>query len=325
MPLIVDNTVATPYLIRPFEWGADIVVHSATKYLGGHGTAIGGVIVDGGDVRLRPGTRSVSRTTTSPDPSYHGLVYARDLGVGSASGANLSFILKARVQLLRDLGPAISPFNAFLHRPGPGDAEPARGAARRQRSDGWRSGSRRRDEVVSRSPTPGLPDSPWYERAQKYAPKGAGAVLAFEIAGGVEAGQAVRRRPPAAQPRRQHRRRALSLVIHPASTTHSQLSPAEQLATGVTPGLVRLSVGHRAHRRHPRRPRDRVPGGDGRLTGGWRVAGGPVPPSVPPGRHSTHLVAVVFGGVPAVGCDHGPQRVPPEDAVPRICGVGTCA
>ena len=113
VPLIVDNTVATPYLIRPLEWGADVVLHSATKYLGGHGTSIGGVIVDGGTFDF---TADPARfpNYNEPDPSYHGLVYGRDLGVGSPLGANLSFILKARVQLLRDLGPAISPFNAFL-------------------------------------------------------------------------------------------------------------------------------------------------------------------------------------------------------------------
>ena len=113
VPLIVDNTVATPYLIRPFEYGADIVVHSATKYLGGHGSAIGGVIVDGGTFDFAADPERFPGFNT-PDPSYNGLVFARDLGVGSALGANLAFVLKARVQLLRDLGAAISPFNAFL-------------------------------------------------------------------------------------------------------------------------------------------------------------------------------------------------------------------
>jgi O-acetylhomoserine (thiol)-lyase len=239
VPLIVDNTVPTPYLVRPFEWGADIVVHSTTKYLGGHGTSIGGVIVDSGNFDYAqypdrfPGFNQ-------PDPSYHGIVYARDLGVGSAFGANLSFILKARVQLLRDLGPAISPFNAFLLAQGletlslriERHVDNAEAVAR------WLQG---RDEVESVAYA-GLPDSPWNALAQKYSPRGPGAVVAFEIKGGVDAG---RRFVDALQ---LHSHVAnigdvRSLVIHPASTTHSQLSPEEQLATGVTPGLVRLAVG----------------------------------------------------------------------------------
>ncbi|MDQ1288533.1 MAG: O-acetylhomoserine (thiol)-lyase [Actinomycetota bacterium] len=239
VPLIVDNTVATPYLIRPFEWGADIVVHSTTKFLGGHGTAIGGVIIDAGTFDY---TRNPDRfpNYNQPDPSYHGLVYGRDLGVGSASGVNLSFIVKARVQLLRDLGPAISPFNAFLLAQGLEtlSLRVERHVANAQRVAEWLTG---RDEVVSVAYA-GLPDSPWYERARKYAPRGPGAVLAFEIAGGVEAGKAF------VNALRLHSHVAnigdvRSLVIHPASTTHGQLSPAEQLATGVTPGLIRLSVG----------------------------------------------------------------------------------
>src|SRR3954452_3250875 len=239
VPLIVDNTVATPYLVRPFEWGADIVVHSTTKYLGGHGTSIGGAIVDAGSFNY---TQYPERfpNYNQPDPSYHGLVYARDLGVGSDFGANLSFILKARVQLLRDLGAATSPFNAFLLAQGietlslrvERHVENAQAVAR------WLQG---RDEVESVAYA-GLPESPWYAAAQKYAPRGPGAVLAFEIKGGVDAG---RRFVDALQ---LHSHVAnigdvRSLVIHPASTTHSQLSAQEQLAAGVTPGLVRLSVG----------------------------------------------------------------------------------
>ncbi|HVN12835.1 MAG TPA: bifunctional o-acetylhomoserine/o-acetylserine sulfhydrylase [Kineosporiaceae bacterium] len=239
VPLIVDNTVPTPYLVRPFEWGADIVVHSTTKYLGGHGTSIGGVIVDSGAFDY---ARYPERFPdfNEADPSYHGLVYARDLGVGSAFGANLSFILKARVQLLRDLGPAVSPFNAFLLAQGletlslriERHVDNAQAVAR------W---LQERDEVESVAYA-GLPSSPWYALAQKYSPRGPGAVLAFEIKGGVDAG---RRFVDALQ---LHSHVAnigdvRSLVIHPASTTHSQLSPEEQLATGVTPGLVRLSVG----------------------------------------------------------------------------------
>jgi len=239
VPLIVDNTVATPFLLRPIEWGADIVVHSATKYLGGHGTVIAGVIVDGGrfDYGAEP---ERFPDFNQPDPSYHGLVYARDLGVGSPLGANLSYILKARVQLLRDLGPAIAPFNAFLLTQGletlslriERHVENAIAVAR------WLEA---RDEVESVAYA-SLPSSPWYERAQKYTPKGAGAVLAFEIKGGLEAG----RRFVDALELHSHVANigdVRSLVIHPASTTHSQLSPEEQLDTGVTPGLVRLAVG----------------------------------------------------------------------------------
>jgi len=239
VPLIVDNTVATPYLVRPFEWGADVVVHSTTKYLGGHGTSIGGVIVDAGTFDY---ARYPERypNYNQPDPSYHGLVYARDLGVGSAFGANLSFILKARVQLLRDLGPAISPFNAFLLAQGLEtlSLRVERHVANAKRVAEWLQG---RDEVEA-VVYAGLPTSPWHASARKYAPKGPGAVLAFEIKGGVDAGK----RFVSALQLHSHVANigdVRSLVIHPASTTHSQLSEAEQLASGVTPGLVRLSVG----------------------------------------------------------------------------------
>jgi len=239
VPLIVDNTVATPFLVRPFEWGADIVVHSTTKYLGGHGTSIGGAIVDAGtfDYAQHPERYPYYN---QPDPSYHGLVYARDLGVGGAFGVNLSFILKARVQLLRDLGPAISPFNAFLLAQGLEtlSLRIERHVANAQAVATWLQG---RDEVESVAYA-GLPSSPWYGAARKYAPKGPGAVLAFEIKGGVEAGK----RFVDALELHSHVANigdVRSLVIHPASTTHSQLSPEEQAATGVTPGLVRLSVG----------------------------------------------------------------------------------
>jgi O-acetylhomoserine (thiol)-lyase len=239
VPLILDNTIPTPYLIRPFEWGADVVVHSATKYLGGHGSAIGGVIVDAGrfdygaDPAKFPGFNE-------PDPSYHGLVYARDLGVGSALGANLAYILKARVQLLRDLGSAISPFNAFLLAQGLEtlSLRVERHVSNAQAVAEWLEG---RDEVLSVAYA-GLPSSPWHAAQQKYAPKGAGGVLAFEIAGGIEAGK----RFVEALELHSHVANigdVRSLVIHPASTTHSQLTPEEQAATGVTPGLVRLSVG----------------------------------------------------------------------------------
>jgi len=239
VPLLVDNTLATPYLIRPLEWGADVVIHSATKYLGGHGTAIAGVIVDGGtfDYAQHP-----ERFTTfnSPDESYNGLVYARDLGVGSALGANLAFILKARVQLLRDLGSAVSPFNAFLIAQGLEtlSLRVERHVANAQTVAEWLEG---RDDVV-RVAYAGLASSPWFERGRKYGPRGTGSVVAFELAGGAAAGQAF------VDGLTLHSHVAnigdvRSLVIHPASTTHAQLSEEEQRAAGVSPGLVRLAVG----------------------------------------------------------------------------------
>ena len=229
VPLIVDNTVATPYLIQPISQGADIVVHSATKYLGGHGAAIAGVIVDGGTFDWAqdrfPGF-------TTPDPSYHGVVYA-ELGPPA-------FAIKARVQLLRDYGSAASPFNAFLVAQGLEtlSLRVERHVANAQRVAEFLDGH---DDVLSVNYA-GLPSSPWYERAKKLAPKGTGAVLAFELAGGVAAGKAF------VNALKLHSHVAnigdvRSLVIHPASTTHSQLSPAEQLSTGVSPGLVRLAVG----------------------------------------------------------------------------------
>ena len=239
VPLVVDNTIATPYLIRPAEFGADIIVHSATKYLGGHGTSIAGAIVDAGNFDF--GTDPAKFPSyNQPDESYHGLVYARDLGVGSALGANLAFILKARVQLLRDIGAAISPFNAFLLAQGI-ETLSLRVERHVQNALGVARWLEARDEVLSVNYA-GLPSSPWHDRAQKYAPKGVGGVLAFEIAGGVEAG----RRFVEALELHSHVANigdVRSLVIHPASTTHSQLSAEEQLSTGVTPGLVRLSVG----------------------------------------------------------------------------------
>jgi O-acetylhomoserine (thiol)-lyase len=239
VPLLIDNTVATPYLIRPLEWGADVVIHSATKYLGGHGTSVAGAIIDGGtfDYAQYPDRFP---NYNQPDPSYHGLVYARDLGVGSAFGANLSFILKARVQLLRDLGAAVSPFNAFLIAQGIEtlSLRIERHVANAQAVAVWLEG---RDEVEFVNYA-GLESSPWFERGRKYAPKGTGGVLSFEIKGGVEAGRAF------VEALELHSHVAnigdvRSLVIHPASTTHSQLSTQEQLDAGVTPGLVRLAVG----------------------------------------------------------------------------------
>ncbi len=239
VPLIVDNTVATPYLIRPIEWGADVVVHSATKYIGGHGTAVAGVIVDSGNFDY---ARYPERypNYNEPDPSYHGLVYARDLGVGSAFGANLSFILKARVQLLRDLGAAVAPFNAWLLAQGL-ETLSLRMERHVDNAKAVAEFLQGRDEVLSVNYAV-LPSSPWHSLAQKYAPRGPGAVLSFEIVGGLEAG----RRFVEALELHSHVANigdVRSLVIHPASTTHSQLSPEEQASAGVTPGLVRLAVG----------------------------------------------------------------------------------
>ena len=232
VPLIVDNTVASPWLIRPLEWGADIVVHSATKFIGGHGTSIGGVIVDGGTFDFSAGDKFPQYT--DPDPSYHGLAYWPALGPGA-------YVLKARVQLLRDIGAATTPFNSFLFLQGLEtlSLRMERHNANAQKVAEYLVGQ----EQVKSVQFAGLPDSRWYDRAQKYgAGKGAGSVPAFIIDGGAEAG----RRFVEALELHSHVANigdVRSLAIHPATTTHSQLSEAEQVATGVDPGLVRLSVG----------------------------------------------------------------------------------
>ena len=231
VPLIVDNTIASPYLINPLAHGADIVVHSATKFLGGHGTAIAGVIVDGGSFDFSSNDKFPQ--FTEPDPSYHGLAYWPALGPGS-------YIVKARVQLLRDIGAAISPFNAFLLIQGIEtlSLRMERHVANAQAVAEYLEGH---DQVVSVAYA-GLPSSPWHEAARKYAPKGAGSVPAFIIEGGREAG----RRFVEGLTMHSHVANmgdVRSLVVHPASTTHSQLTDSEQLAAGVDPGLVRLSVG----------------------------------------------------------------------------------
>ncbi len=239
VPLIVDNTLATPYLVQPLKWGADIVIHSATKYLGGHGTAIAGVIVDGGtfDFGAHP---ERFPNFTEPDPSYHGLTYAKDLGAEGIFGVNLSFILKARLQLLRDLGPAISPFNAFLVAQGLEtlSLRIERHVENALKVAEWLKGRPEVEAVHFAS----LPESPWYDNAKKYSPKGAGSVLAFDIKGGAEAGRAF------VDALELHSLVAnigdvRSLAIHPATTTHSQLTEEEQATAGVRPGLVRLAVG----------------------------------------------------------------------------------
>ncbi|MEI7442998.1 MAG: bifunctional o-acetylhomoserine/o-acetylserine sulfhydrylase [Actinomycetes bacterium] len=239
VPLIIDNTVATPYLIRPIEWGADIVVHSATKYMGGHGTAVAGAIVDSGNFDFEKNPERFPNYN-QPDPSYHGLAYGPALGVNGILGANLAFILKARVQLLRDLGAAVAPFNAFLIAQG---LETLSLRIERHVSNAQKVADFLEAHPQAKSVNyAGLASSPWHERGLKYAPKGTGAVLSFEIEGGIDAGKAF------VEALVLHSHVAnigdvRSLVIHPASTTHSQLTAEEQLTAGVTPGLVRLAVG----------------------------------------------------------------------------------
>ncbi|MGN6428748.1 MAG: bifunctional o-acetylhomoserine/o-acetylserine sulfhydrylase [Leifsonia sp.] len=233
VPLIVDNTIATPYLIRPFEHGADIVVHSATKFLGGHGTVIGGVVVDGGKFEW---SKNVDKFPglTEPDPSYHGASYTAAVGDG------LAYIIKARVQLLRDFGAAIAPASAWQLIQGI-ETLSLRVERHTQNAQEIAEFLESHPDVASVNYS-GLPTSPWYAAANKYAPKGVGAVLSFELKGGVDAGAALVDNLSLFS----HLANigdVRSLVIHPASTTHSQLTPEQQLTAGVTPGLVRLSVG----------------------------------------------------------------------------------
>jgi O-acetylhomoserine (thiol)-lyase len=239
VPLIVDNTVATPYLIKPIEWGADVVVHSATKFLSGHGNAIVGAIVDSGkfDYAKYPNR---FKSFNQPDPSYHGLVYAQALGVGSAFGANLSYIFKIRLTLLRDIGAAVSPFNAWLlaHGLETLSLRMERHVENAKAISTWLEKHPQVEKVNYAS----LASSKWNKWATKYCPKGSSSVLSFEIKGGIEAGKKF------IEALKLHSHVAnigdvRSLAIHPASTTHSQLTPDEQLTAGVTPGLVRLSVG----------------------------------------------------------------------------------
>ena len=237
VPLLVDNTVPTPFLLRPIEHGADIVIHSMTKFLGGHGTTIGGVVVDSGKFDwaaardIDGGGRFPGLTTA--DPSYHGVVYTEAVGA-------IAYAIKLRVQLLRDIGPAIAPLNSFLIIQGIEtlSLRMERHTSNAQALAEWLEA---RDEVETVHYA-GLPSSPFHAAAQKYLPRGAGAIVAFDIVGGVAAGKKF------VDALELHSHVAnigdvRSLVIHPASTTHSQLSADEQAATGVTPGLVRLSVG----------------------------------------------------------------------------------
>jgi len=234
IPFVVDNTLASPYLIQPLRHGVDIVVHSATKFIGGHGTSIGGVIVDGGSFDYVASGRFPG--FTEPDPSYHGLVFSQlpeDLRPAQ-------YILKARLQYQRDIGPAIAPFNSFLFLQGLQTLS-LRMERHCQNALAVANWLEARDEVTGVA-YPGLKSSPWYDRAQKYAPNGQGAILAFELEGGFDAG----RKFIDSLELFSHLANVgdvRSLAIHPASTTHSQLEPAEQALSGVTPGLVRLSVG----------------------------------------------------------------------------------
>jgi len=230
LPLVVDNTMASPYLCRPIEHGADIVVHSATKYLGGHGTSIGGIIVDGGKFTW---SKEKFPQLTEPSPGYHGMRFTEVFG-------NLAYIIKVRVEGLRDLGPAISPFNSFLMLQGIETLN--------LRMERHCRNAQQVAEFLEKHPAvgwvkyPGLKSSPYRALAAKYLPKGCGGILTFGIKGGLEAGKrfidSVKLLSHLA-----NLGDAKSLVIHPASTTHQQLKDDEQLAAGITPDMIRVSVG----------------------------------------------------------------------------------
>jgi O-acetylhomoserine (thiol)-lyase len=238
VPLILDNTMPSPYLVRPIEHGADIVIHSATKFIGGHGTSIGGIVVDGGTFDWAASGRFPD--FTSPDPSYHGLVYT-DVFTAANFGANIAFAIKLRVQLLRDIGAAITPFNSFLFLLGV-ETLPLR---MERHSQNAMAVARFLTEhpKVSWVNYPGLASHPAYQTASKYHRNGLyGAILGFGVRGGREAGRKVVESTKIFS----HLANigdAKSLIIHPATTTHSQLTEAEQATTGVTPDYVRLSVG----------------------------------------------------------------------------------
>ncbi|GGG11010.1 homocysteine synthase [Paenibacillus abyssi] len=231
IPFIVDNTFPTPYLCRPIEHGADIVVHSATKFMGGHGTSIGGIIVDGGKFDWKASGKFPG--LTSPDPSYHGVVYTDAVGP-------IAYIIKARVQLLRDMGAALSPFNAFLLLQG---LETLHLRMERHSFNARKVAEYlERHEAVEWVNYPGLPSHASFTLAQKYMPKGQGAILTFGIKGGIEAGKKVINSVGLFS----HLANvgdSKSLIIHPASTTHQQLGEEEQFSAGVMPGMIRLSIG----------------------------------------------------------------------------------
>jgi O-acetylhomoserine (thiol)-lyase len=234
IPLIVDNTFPSPYLLRPIEHGADIVIHSATKFIGGHGTSIGGVIVDGGKFDWKASGKFPGLTT--PDPSYNGVVYVDAVGP-------IAYIIKARVQLLRDMGAAISPFNSFLLLQG---LETLHLRMERHCTNAMATAQfLAKNEAVEWVSYPGLPNHPSYAQAMKYLPKGQGAILTFGIKGGLEAGKKVIEHVKLLS----HLANvgdSKSLIIHPASTTHAQLKEDEQIAAGVSPGMIRLSIGTEA-------------------------------------------------------------------------------
>jgi O-acetylhomoserine (thiol)-lyase len=230
IPLVIDNTFATPYLCRPIDFGADIVVHSLTKFMGGHGNSIGGILVDSGRFAWAEGNFP---QLTEPSPAYHGMRYVETFG-------DLAYIVRARVEGLRDMGTCISPFNSFLILQGietlglrmERHVANALAVAKHLESH----------KLVKWVKYPSLPSSPYYELAQKYVPKGGGAVFSFGIQGGYDAGRAfidnVKLFSHLANVGD-----ARSLVIHPSSTTHQQLKAAEQEAAGVTPDMVRISIG----------------------------------------------------------------------------------
>jgi len=230
IPLVIDNTFATPYLCRPLDFGADIVVESLTKFMGGHGNSIGGIIVDGGKFDWKSGNFPL---LNSPAPSYHGMVFSETFGP-------IAFIIKARVDGLRDLGPCISPFNSFLFLQGIETLG--------MRMDRHVSNTLAVAQYLEKHPViewvryPSLPSSPYHALAQKYVPKGAGAVFAFGIRGGYEAGkQFIDNLKLLSHLANVGDSR--SLVIHPASTTHQQLNADQQKAAGVEPEMVRVSIG----------------------------------------------------------------------------------
>jgi O-acetylhomoserine (thiol)-lyase len=229
VPLVVDNTMASPYLCRPIEHGADIVVHSATKFLGGHGTSIGGIIVDSGKFKWS----DKYPTITKPSPGYHGMVFSEVFG-------DLAYIIKVRVEGLRDFGPCISPFNSFLFIQGietlkyrmEQHCHNALGIAE------WLS----KNPAVTWVKYPGLKSSPYHALAQKYMPAGQGSIVTFGITGGVEAGARLIDNAKIFS-HLANLGDAKSLIIHPASTTHQQLSDGQQMEAGVSKDLVRISVG----------------------------------------------------------------------------------
>ncbi len=238
VPWIVDNTIATPYVTRPFEYGADVVTHSATKYLSGHGSALVGAVVDAGTFDFAKHNVKFPGFNM-PDPSYNNIVYARDFGVGSAFG-NLAFIIKCRVQLLRDFGPAVTPFNSWIL------AQGLETLSMRMRSH--LENAQKIAEWLSTHPQVvsvaygGLSSSIWHKNQRKYAPKGGGAVMSFDIKGGLESGKKFIN----ALSMFKHVANigdVRSLAIHPASTTHSQLGEDGLRNAGITPGMIRLSIG----------------------------------------------------------------------------------